>query len=250
LWKLQIQYYYVEEIIIVIFFGFLVGLIYPIKLSKCTSQRIAIFSILIFVLICQYCGLVFWVDLYNNKGQVILVKPSFRRDIYNYSPSSSNLNQIIYLTLNPSMFWKELTTIANSIGFWFYFNFVMEILLKLFFALLISIGKSLAPFSIQKNCWLNFFTIQLSYIESIELLSNAILNEDVNYFKNMIIQQKEQSYSSFTVWYLENDQAYLTIDNYQKQIDRKGKTVFQSQNLIEKVKINDNILNILKLKIS
>jgi len=79
--------------------GVLIGFVFPIKLSKCTNSKVAIYSILIFALVCHYFGWITWMDLYINQSDVIEINHP-RSPISSIVPSSSNLDQILYLFTN------------------------------------------------------------------------------------------------------------------------------------------------------
>ena len=62
--------------------------------------------------------------------------------------------------------------------------------------------------------------------------------------------EKEESYTEFEVCHLEDEQAYITVKNYKKRIDEKGKIKYDEQELIKYAKIDIKILNVLRTKSS
>ena len=50
------------------------------------------------------------------------------------------------------------------------------------------------------------------------------------------------------IWYFDDEQAYLTFKNNEKQIDEKGKTKFEEKELVKYVKINNETLNLFLTK--
>ena len=227
--------------------GVLIGFVFPIKLSKCTNSKVAIFSILIFALVCHYFGWITWMDLYINKGDVIEFKDP-RSPIASIVPSSSNLDQILYLLTNPAVFFSNISIIPQ--GFMEYVIWILELLIILYFSAFTSYERSNEPFSIAKNKWLESFKIQLSYISILESLKNAIINADEIFFENMTQAEKEESFTEFEVWHFGEEQAYLTVKNHKKRIDEKGKIKYDEQELIKYAKIDSKILSVLRIKSS
>ena len=227
--------------------GVLIGFVFPIKLSKCTNSKVAIFSILIFALVCHYFGWITWMDLYINKGDVIEFKDP-RSPIPSIVPSSSNLDQILYLLTNPAVFFSNISIIPQ--GFMEYVIWILELLIILYFSAFTSYERSNEPFSIAKNKWLESFKIQLSYISILESLKNAIINADEIFFENMTQAEKEESFTEFEVWHFGEEQAYLTVKNHKKRIDEKGKIKYDEQELIKYAKIDSKILSVLRIKSS
>ena len=75
--------------------GAVIGLLFPIKMSKCTNPKIAFISCLIFTAICYYFGWIAWLELYMNRD-VVLELARVKNLSY------SKFDQIIYLISNPS----------------------------------------------------------------------------------------------------------------------------------------------------
>jgi hypothetical protein len=239
--------------------GVLIGLVFPIKLSKCTNSKVAIFSILIFALVCHYFGWITWMDLYINQSDIIEINHP-RSPISSIVPSSSNLDQILYLFTNPSVFLSNISIIAQTgyfsifsytpQGFMLYVIWILELLIILSFSTFTSYERSNEPFSLAKNKWLESFKIQLSYISNLEFLKNAILDADEKFFENMTQAEKEESFTELEVWHLGEEQAYLTVKNHKKRIDEKGKIKYDEQELIKYAKIDSKILSVLRIKSS
>ena len=239
--------------------GVLIGYIFPIKLSKCTNSKVAIYSILIFALVCHYFGWITWMDLYINQSDVIEINHP-RSPISSIVPSSSNLNQILYLLTNPSVVFSNISIIAQTgyfsifsytpQGFILYVIWILELLIILYFSTFTSYERSNEPFNTAKNKWLDSFKIQISYISILDSLKNALINVDKKFFEKMTQAEKEESYTEFEVWHLEDEQAYITVKNYKKRIDEKGKIKYDEQELIKYAKIDIKILNVLRTKSS
>jgi hypothetical protein len=239
--------------------GVLIGFVFPIKLSKCTNSKVAIFSILIFALVCHYFGWITWMDLFINQSDVIEINHP-RSPISSIVPSSSNLDQILYLFTNPSVFLSNISIIAQTgyfsifsytpQGFMLYVIWILELLMILYFSTFTSYERSNEPYNISKNKWLESFKIQLSYISILESLKNAIINTDEKFFENMTQAEKEESFTEFEVWHLGEEQAYLTVKNHTKRIDEKGKIKYDEQDLIKYAKIDNKILSVLRIKSS
>jgi MFS family permease len=256
MWFIPIPYF---NVIITAFFGVLIGFIFPIKLSKCTNSKIAIFSILLFGLICHYFGWITWIDLYINQSEVIEIKHP-RSPISSIVPSSSNLDQILYLFTKPSVFFSDLTIIAQTgyfsifsitpKGFVLYFIWFLELLIILYFSSFSSYERSNEPFSVERNKWLKSSKIRLSYISDLGSLKKAINNSDNTLFQNLAQAEKEESFSELELWYLDDEEAYLTVKNHKKRIDEKGKIQFDEEELIEYTKIDKTIQSTIMLKSS
>lgn len=239
--------------------GILIGFVFPIKLSKCTNSKVAIFSILIFTLVCHYFGWITWMDLYINQSDVIEINHP-RSPISSIVPSSSNLDQILYLFTNPSVFLSNISIIAQTgyfsifsytpQGFMLYVIWIFELLIILYFSTFTSYERSNEPFNIAQNKWLESFKIQLSYISILESFKNAIINVDEKFFENMTQAEKEESFTEFEVWHFGEEQAYLTVKNHKKRIDEKGKIKYDEQELIKYAKIDSKILSVLRIKSS
>lgn len=239
--------------------GVLIGFVFPIKLGKCTNSKVAIFSILIFAFICHYFGWLTWMDLYINQGNLIEINHP-RSPISSIVPSSSNLDQILYLFTNPSVFFSNISIIAQTgyfsifsytpQGIMLYVIWILELLILLYFSTFTSYERSNEPFNKAKNKWLESFKIQLSYISILESLKNAIINADEKFFENMTQAEKEESFTEFEVWHLGEEQAYLTVKNHKKRIDEKGKIKYDEQELIKYAKIDSKILSVLRIKSS
>jgi hypothetical protein len=236
--------------------GVLIGFVFPIKLSKCTNTKAAIYSILIFALVCHYFGWVTWMDLYINQSDVIEINHP-RSPISSIVLSSSNLDQILYLFTNPSVVFSNISIIAQTgyfsifsytpQGFMLYVIWILELLIILYFSTFTSYERSNEPFNTAKNKWLDSFKIQISYISIFDSLKNALINADEKFFEKMTQAEKEESYTEFEVWHLEDEQAYITVKNYKKSIDEKGKIKYDEQELIKYAKIDSEILNVLKI---
>ena len=256
MWFIPFPYF---NVIITAALGVLIGFVFPIKLSKCTNSKVAIFSILIFALICHYFGWITWMDLYINQSDVIEIKHT-RSPISSIVPSSSNLEQILYLFTNPSVFFSNISKLAQT-GYFSIFSYtpqgfmlcliwILELLIILYFSSFTSSERSNEPFNLAKNKWLESFKIQLSYISILESLKNAIINTDEKFFENMTQAEKEESFTEFEVWHLGEEQAYLTVKNHKKRIDEKGKIKHDEQELIKYAKIDSKILSVLRIKLS
>lgn len=252
MWYIPIPYF---KIIIALVFGSILGLIIPIKLSKCTNSKAAILSALIFAFICHYFGWIIWVDLYLNLTKESIVEINHPGSpISAIALSSSNINQIIFLLTNPSAFLNELLFITKNWyyemfsfkaeGFSLYLIWFLEMAIVLFISAFHSYKRSNNPFSIDKNKWLKSFEIKLSYISNLELLNQALIDSDKSFFENLVSPEAENSFSEIKVWHIDDAQAYINIKNSEKQIDGKGKTKFEEKELVEYVKINHEILNI------
>ena len=237
------------------------GFILPIKLSKCTNSKVAIFSAVIFAFICHYFGWVTWMDLYLNlrkNGIIEITHPE--SPISSIALSSSSIDQIIFLFTNPSAFLNVMLSITKNWyyemfsfkakGFSLYLIWFVEMAIVLFFSAFASYERSNKPFSVKKNKWLESFKIQLSYISILESLKNAIINADEKFFENMTQTEKEESFTEFEVWHLGEEQAYLTVKNHTKRIDEKGKIKYDEQELIKYAKIDSKILSVLRIKSS
>ena len=247
------------NVIVAAVLGVLIGFVFPIKLSKCTNSKVAIFSILLFALVCHYFGWITWMDLYINQSDVIEINHP-RSPISSIVPSSSNLDQILYLITNPSVFLGNISMIAQTgyfsifsytpQGFMLYVIWILELVIILYFSTFTSYERSNEPFNLAKNKWLESFKIQLSYISILESLKNAIINADEKFFENMTEAEKEESFTEFEVWHLGEEQAYLTVKNHKKRIDEKGKIKYDEQELIKYAKIDSKILSVLRIKSS
>ena len=252
MWYIPFPYF---KIIIALVFGSILGLIIPIKLSKCTNSKVAILSAVIFAFICHYFGWIIWVDLCLNLTKESVVEINHPRSpISAIALSSSNINQIIFLITNPSAFLNVMLLITKNWyyeifsfkveGFSLYLIWFLEMAIVLFFSAFHSYKRSNNPFSIDKNKWLKSFEIKLSYISNLELLNQALIDSDKSFFENLVSPEAENSFSEIKVWHIDDAQAYINIKNSEKQIDGKGKTKFEEKELVEYVKINHEILNI------
>jgi len=252
MWYIPYPYF---KIIIALVFGSILGLIVPVKLSKCTNSKVAILSALIFAFICHYFGWIIWVDLYLNLTKESIVEINHPGSpISAIALSSSNINQIFFLFINPSAFLNEMLFITKNWyyemfsfkaeGFSLYLIWFLEMAIVLFFSAFTSYKRSNNPFCNEKNKWLKSFEIKLSYISNLDLLKQALIEGDKSYFENLVSPEAENSFSEIEIWHIGDAQAYITIKNKEKQIDEKGKTKFEEKELVEYVKINYEILNI------
>jgi hypothetical protein len=195
-------------------------------------------------------------DLYINQSDVIEINHP-RSPISSIVLSSSNLDQILYLFTNPSVVFSNISIIAQTgyfsifsytpQGFMLYVIWILELLIILYFSTFTSYERSNEPFNTAKNKWLDSFKIQISYISIFDSLKNALINADEKFFEKMTQAEKEESYTEFEVWHLEDEQAYITVKNYKKSIDEKGKIKYDEQELIKYAKIDSEILNVLKI---
>jgi hypothetical protein len=241
------------NIIVAAVFGVILGFIFPVKWSKCTNSKVAIFSILIFAFICHYFGWVTWMDLCINQGKVIEINHP-KSPISSITMSSSNLEQIVYLFTHPFAFLNVIPEIAKDgyfkifsfqpKGFSLYLIWFLEAAIVLFFSAFVSYERANEPFSVSKNKWLKSFEIKLSYISNLDLLKQALIDGDKSFFENLVSPEAENSFSEIKIWHIDDAQAYISIKNNEKQIDVKGKTKFEEKELVEYVKINHEILNI------
>ena len=120
----------------------------------------------------------------------------------------------------------------------------------LFFSAFASSERSNEPFSVVKNKWLKSFNIKLSYITNLDLLNQALLVGDKSFFDNLISPETENSFSEIEIWHIDDEQAYITVKNKEKQINEKGKTKFEEKELVKYVKINHEILGIFLNKLA
>ena len=255
MWYIPFPYF---NFIIAAVFGVIVGFIFPIKLSKCTNSKVAIISVLTFTLICHYFGWITWMDLFINQSDLIEINQP-KSPISSIVPSSSNLDQIIYMFKNPSIFLNIIPIVARD-GYFIVFSFIpkgfslyliwlIELATILFFSAFTSYERSKEPFSVKKNSWLKSFKIQLTYISLIDKLNEALKVGDNKFFEDLIFPEKEDGYSEIEIWHLGDEQAYISIKNYKKRIDEKGKMKFDEQELIKYGKINHEIARTLKSKL-
>jgi hypothetical protein len=243
------------NIIVAAVFGVILGLIFPIKWSKCTDSKVAILSALIFAFICHYFGWIIWTDLFFNlrkDGIIDIAHPE--SPISSILVSSSNIKKIIFLSRNPSVFFKAMLVIKEDFyykifsfkvdGFSLYLIWFLEAAIVLFFSAFVSYKRANEPFSVSKNKWLKSFEIKLSYISNLDLLNQALIDGDKSFFENLVSPEAENSFSEIKIWHIDDAQAYINIKNKEKQIDGKGKTKFEEKELVEYVKINHEILNV------
>jgi hypothetical protein len=86
--------------------------------------KVHLFLILIFALICHYFGWITWMDLYINQSDVIEINHP-RSPISSIVPSSSNLDQILYLFTNPSVFFSNISKLAQT-GYFSIFSYTPQ----------------------------------------------------------------------------------------------------------------------------
>ena len=256
MWYIPIPYF---NIIIAAVFGAILGFILPVKLSKCTNSKVAILLAVIFAFMCHYFGWVTWMDLYINQRDIIEINHP-KSPISSIVPSTSELDQIFFLFINPSIFFYKLQIIAKDgsfkifsfvpKGFSLYLIWFLEMATVLFFSAFASSERSNEPFSVVKNKWLKSFNIKLSYITNLDLLNQALLVGDKSFFDNLISPETENSFSEIEIWHIDDEQAYITVKNKEKQINEKGKTKFEEKELVKYVKINHEILGIFLNKLA
>jgi hypothetical protein len=245
------------NVIITLVLGVILGFLFPVKLTKCTNSKVAIFSILLFVSLCHYFGFVVWMDLFINQSEIIEINHP-KSPISSIVPSSSNLDQILFLFSNPSIFFSNLSIIAQT-GYFGFFSYtpqgwilyviwLLEWLIILFFSIFTSHERSNEPFSVNKKKWLESFKIKLCYISDLESLKNAFLQGDSILFENLPPAEKDNSFTEFEVWHLENEPAYVTVKNHKRRIDEKGKIKYDEQELLKYAKLDSAILQVLKVK--
>lgn len=215
-------------------FGVVIGFIYPIKLTKCTNSKVAIFNIVIFALICHYFGWCVW-------GNLILSEISFR--------------DIISLFVNPSVLFDTIKIISivghfsiasyEPSGYELYLIWIIELFLVLFFAAFTVNDRCNQPFSFKQNKWFSSSTLKLSYITNIEYLIHAIISGNYQYFSQLSKYEEGKDYSEIEIWHLENEPAYLTIKNFEKKTNENGKSKFEETEIIKYVKVDNAIRNTL-----
>lgn len=245
------------NVIITAVFGVLFGFLFPVKLSKCTNPKVAIFSILLFVSFCHYFGFVVWMDLFINQSEIIEINHP-KSPISSIVPSSSNLDQILFLFSNPSIFFSNLSIIAQTgyfgffsytpQGFILYVIWLLEWLIILFFSIFTSHERSNEPFCVNKKKWHESFKIKLSYISDLESLKNAFLQGDSTLFENLPPAEKDNSFTEFEVWHLDEEPAFVSLKNHKMRHDEKGKVKYDEQELLKYAKLDSAILQVLKVK--
>ncbi len=239
------------NIIITAVFGVLIGFLFPIKLSKCTNTKVAIISILLFAFLCHWFGWATWMDLFINRGDVIKIDHP-KSPISAIVPSSSNLDQILYLITNPGVLLDHISFTGSNTyisiftikisGFGLYFIWLCELVIVLYFSSFTSSERSNEPFSTVKNKWLNSLKVKQNHITDIDLLERALQNGELGFFQNLQPAQKDESYSELEVWHLENEQAYISIKNHTKVADDRGRIKFKETELVKYAKINKDVV--------
>lgn len=229
-YALAIQSVFIYPIFIVIFgFGGSLGILYPNKLSKCTNLKVAIFSSIIFALVCYYFRWCVWIDLHTNASESIDLGKGWG-PISSIPLATSNIFKIIEIFTNPSIFIrfiKETVEDGNLIAA------SLELLIILFCAAFISYDFYNQPFSFKQKKWYSSSTIKISIIDNVESLIHAIKNGDIPYFIQLSKYEKGNDYSEIEIWHLENEPAYLTIKNFEKKINENGKSKFEETKIIK-----------------
>ena len=124
----------------------------------------------------------------------------------------------------------------------------MEFIIIFFFSIFIACDKSTEPYNIEKKRWLKSFKIQIKHISHLDLLLRAIVNNDKTYFDNLTFSEKKVNYTEFETWYLNDEQAFVTIKNFIKRDEKKDN--YEEYELVKYAKISPEILNSLKMKLS
>jgi hypothetical protein len=254
IWYIPIPYF---NFFITAGFGVILSFILPIKLSKCTNSNFAIGFALIFALVSHYFSWAVWMDLFLNQGNVIEIDHA-KSPVSSIVPSSSNLDQIIFLLKNPSVLFNYMSLIAKEgyftifyyqpKGFVLYAIWVIEMLMIIFLAVFTSNSRSNEPFSVKNNKWYPSFEYELDFITDTDKLLQELENNETTYLISLKNKEPDSNYSEFKLWYLENDQSYLSVKNKVRKVDEKGKIDFEEIEITNYLKVDDSVVKLLMFK--
>jgi hypothetical protein len=88
----------------------------------------------------------------------------------------------------------------------------------------------------------------VSYISDLESLKNAFLQGDSILFENLPPAEKDNSFTEFEVWHLDEEPAFVSLKNHKMRHDEKGKVKYDEQELLKYAKLDSAILQVLKVK--
>jgi hypothetical protein len=228
-------------------FGFGTGFIitfFAIKLGKIRNQLIASALGILGGLIALYFHWSVWVDLVINAGE------NYGSDRLGFTVSNIQFLQVFKLATNPAVLFNLIGEINKS-GTWGLGSIPVS---GIFLALIwiaeavIVIGVSFRmtriaskiPFCEINNDWFKEHKIpELNFIADKDHILSSIENDDESHFHSLTKAQNKaaDSHSVFTVFSSRNNEYYLTLENKTAKLNSKGKTEFDSDEIVKYVAI-------------
>ena len=245
IWYIPIIYI---NIVVTAGFGFGVGLVINflvVKHGKVRSPIIASLFALIGSLVALYFSWAVWVDLVINSGE------SYGNSRIGITASNIQLSQLFDLILNPNLV-KNLALEINQYGTWgikattvsgtaLFAIWAIEALIVIVISMFICYLRAKKPFCEFENKWFEETLLPaFNLIENPHELISNLSNQNKESFEGLtlVTQPDSESHSVFTLYSSNSGKNYLSIENKQKKINRKGEIEFDSNEFIEDISVD------------
>jgi hypothetical protein len=241
-----IPFIYINFFVTVIF-GALAGFAvnyFVIGWAKVRNPKLALLFGVLAGLAALYFSWVVWLDLAMNMGE------NYGSERIGITVSNIKLTEVLQLAFDPAMVVK-LAALINLSGTWgirgatvsgvfLAIIWGLEAAIVVFVPALLTVGRAKKPFCEETNVWASEKELPaIEYIEDAQALKASLESGNCAILREIgKAQSTEDKHSLFTLYYTPAETYFLSITNKLPKVDSKGKTSFDSQELVEYVMIN------------
>jgi len=232
-------------------FGFIAGLLlkkFVINIGKVRSITLAIVFGALGGFIALYFHWAVWVDLVLNAGE------SYGSSRIGITVSNIKIFQVFSLAIQPEVLF-ELIGEINQVGTWgirgattsgifLSVIWVIELLIIVGVCVLVTFPKAGEPFCEISNAWFSENTLPaIGFIDDENTLKSNLEMSNSESFNDLPILENSPDSSDHSIFTIftspDSNKNFLSIENKKHKIDDKGKSDFDTNEVLIKMKSSD-----------
>jgi hypothetical protein len=245
IWYIPIPYVLA---IVALVFGIALGYSFNwlVRLVKSRNAKWVAYITLVLANVLHYVGWCVWLDLFLNSSQTISIDHP-KVPFSSITPSVTDWYQLRDLILNPSYVFSTVFDLARTgyytifswqpTGFWLYLFWIIEACLVLFFAVVLPMAETKKPFSEKLNKWYPNKVYTIGFLHDINQFVQALNAQDFTALSSLQSTHADQDHALLTLYYLPNEEAFISISNQDRKVNEKGKFETKSTEIVEYYKI-------------
>tara|TARA_B100000768_G_scaffold181989_1_gene208107 strand:+ start:10679 stop:11575 length:897 start_codon:yes stop_codon:yes gene_type:complete len=238
-------------------FGFLIGYLINsavIEKGKVRNVTVAFVFGLVGGFLALYFHWAVWTDLVINAGE------SYGNSRIGVSVSNIKIVQVFSLIIQPETLFDLINEInfygtwgvrSNTVNGTFLLTiWIIEFLIIVGIAILSSLMKVKEPFCEKENIWFKKLKLgPFEYLEDPSKIVKELENGDSQQIMNIQLNEDPiANHSIFTLFMSNYRDSYLSIENKESKINKKGKLEFDSDIFLEYIFINEPLKELLLKK--
>jgi hypothetical protein len=163
------------------------------------------------------------------------------------TPSVTDWYHLRDLILNPGYVFSTVFELASTgfytifswqpTGFWLYLFWIIEACIVIFCAVGLATLETKKPFSEKLNKWYPNKVYTIGFLHDINQFVQALNAQDFNALSSLQSTHADQDHALLTLYYLPNDEAFISISNQDRKVNEKGKFETKSTEIVEYYKI-------------